>query len=140
MGKKLKIFLIVVEIIAIIIFGMLALFGIGIYYTYKDVKWHDNAENLGSVILGSPMFNERLELCSPSWAGQWMSDAWEIRGIRDRECIVKYDKPDPVIDESRDQLRVYYIHYYCRLPYEIYSNPKEIYWSEMLRSGYCEVI
>ncbi|MBI2657086.1 hypothetical protein HYX08_00140 [Candidatus Woesearchaeota archaeon] len=136
MGKILKIILISVAIIVILFVLVL---GVGLYMNYQDYKWHTEiAKNMGPVILGSSLYNEKLSSCSPSWGGQSIGESWEIRGFEKNNCIVTVKQPDMRYEEgSAYPLKIEYTGYYCKLPYSSYSNPESIDWGTFLRSEHC---
>lgn len=138
MGKILKIILIII-LIGFILF--LLIIGIGLYVNYQDYKWHQNAENMGSIVFGSSPFNEKLSSCSPSWGGQYIGESWEIRGLDKNQCIVILNEPDVKYEEREMYpIKVTYTTLYCELPYIVYLSPENIEWSEdIFKSKYCTV-
>ena len=136
MRKAIKIVLIS---IGVVIAVFILLFGIVLYISYQDYKWHTEvAKNLGPVVLGTEMFNEKLVSCSPTWAGQSIGESWEIRGLKKDNCIVTVKEPEIEYEEGGAYpIKISYTAYYCKLPYNIYSNPEEISWTNLLKTEFC---
>ena len=137
MRKILKIILISVVIIVIL---FILVIGLGLYIDYQDYKWHTEiAKNMGPVILGTSLFDEKLVECSPSWGGQYIGESWEILGIKKGYCIVTIKQPKyPESEEDyKFPITIEYSGYYCKLPYDIYSNPESISWGTFLKSEHC---
>lgn len=135
MKKSIKIILIIVGMVFL---SFLLLVGYGLFLGYQDIKWHENADNLGTVILGSDMFNEKLESCSPSYAGQYLGSSWKVQEIKNDNCIVIVTEPETeYVEGDAYPMKIRDKVYYCELSKEIYKNPENIVWSDMLKSEFC---
>ncbi len=92
MRKGWKIFWFIVLGIFVLI---LLLVGLVFYLIYSDLKFYNKAESKGSIRFGSPLFNNLLKECTPSYGGQSvMGESWEIRGLKDDKCLVVYNEPE----------------------------------------------
>ena len=147
------------KIILLIVMGFIVLFiGFVIYNGYQYVKFYSEAESLGSVLFGigeigkSPYtgnllrnFNTYLSICKLSYGGQSvMGESWEIRGLKNNNCIVFYSKPDMKNNDCYNYgdcdggMEISYKNYICKLPYEFYSKAERIEWEKLFNSEYCK--
>ena len=128
------------KILAIIILIIIILIGIVAFYIYQKFKWVKNAEPLGGVIFGTPMFNERLKSCIPSFAGggSYFNEPWEIHGLEDEKCTLVFNKlVTRDVEQFTKERELKYREYKCKLPYEVYSNPDDLDWDYTFNSEYC---
>jgi hypothetical protein len=147
MNKILKIILISIVVIIVL---FILLLGIGLYTAYREVKWQTEiAEDMGPIILGSPLFNEKLSLCSPAWGVQSIftmdGESWEIRGLKKNYCIVTIATVKDLNTTYEEgsayllKMKISRTGYYCKLSYDIYSNPESITWKNLLTSDSCTI-
>jgi len=125
------------KILGIIIIIFIVLIGSLVFYIYQTTKWSIDAEDLSGIRFGSPMFNKRLETCSPSFSyrGSYFNEPWEIRGIKNDKCMVYFYE---LVDTDSEKGEYTEAIHKCRLPYGIYSNPDEIDWTILLNNEeYC---
>ena len=87
----------------------------------------------------------------PDWAG-WRDSVRFMGCGNHRDAILVYADEtwhsgkgyyvycEEYPEEGARELKVKYIPYYCKLPFEIYSNPDDISWSVLLESEYCRML
>jgi len=124
--KKRKILLIIVGIAILLI---LAFAGFVAYNGYAYYGFYDDAENIGSVVFGSELFNEKLRGCQLSYA-----DTWEIRGLKNNNCVVSF-KWSSDINYNKGLVDSDWI--VCELPYGIYGDYNSLDWDEVLEGEFC---
>ncbi len=137
MKKKWKIVLWIVFILAVL---FVAFIGFVIYNGYQYVSFYNKAENLGTVIFSSELFNEELKNCELAYGGQSVAgESWEIRGLENNgKCLVVYREPKVNYDDE-DSATISYISHVCELPYDIYKNPEKIDWNEIFNTNLCNL-
>ena len=118
---------------------ILLILSVNFYFIiYRDYKWYQSAEDLSPAEIGSPIFNLRLINCSPSFNERGFSEPWDIKGIRDDKCLVIYQKLiDTTLEEDVAEGKVRYMKHECLLPLDVYSNPDDISWIDIINSEHC---
>jgi hypothetical protein len=107
-----------------------------IYNGIKYSQFYEKAENMGSILFGSEIFNEKLKNCELAYGGQSVAgESWEIRGIENNNCIVIYREPKVNYGESSSTIS--YINRLCKFPVNVYSNG--VSFSDLIGNSYCNV-
>jgi hypothetical protein len=109
-------------------------------------KWIRDGTNMGEICLGDMMFNSKLNTCAYAYANPGYTpytrspeEEWSIQGLKNGKCVVKYEllNNEPGIScNNPPTVSIKHV-YLCKLPAEIYTQPKNINWNEILKSDYC---
>ena len=123
MKKSWKIFGLIVLILIILFVSFV------IYNGYQYSKLLENSKDMGGIVFGSELFNNKLKDCSLAYG-----NGWKILGIENKKCIVSFIW-DKEVNYEEGVIKNNWVS--CSLPYEIYNEVSKIEWGVLIKGIYC---